>query len=158
MSALTKSLSLMPRPGQTASVFRDAPFSDVLELIADYRRAVAVSVLGLRDQAKTDRLFPLLIDKILPKRGRLNQPKGRYVFHGIGICFEVAGRTVDVDFGPDERFDGFDAWRLSRYAETSFEWQEFSLERISAGMEKLESAGLIHHITTGLGSHLYYFV
>lgn len=39
--------------------------------------------------------------------------------HGYGIELQVEGLSIDFDFGPNGEPDGFDAWRLYRFAETN---------------------------------------
>ncbi len=36
--------------------------------------------------------------------------------HGYGMEIEVAGKTIDFDFGINGEIDGFDAWRLSYFS------------------------------------------
>jgi len=38
-----------------------------------------------------------------------------YQFHGIGCLLIFSDREVDFDFGPENRTDGFDLWRLTEY-------------------------------------------
>jgi hypothetical protein len=40
-----------------------------------------------------------------------------FFFHGIGCAVHLPAGAVDWDFGHGGRFDGFDAWRLARFAE-----------------------------------------
>jgi len=122
----------------------------------DYRRAAAAAVNGLRQQAEALDLLRAWRSGVLPRQGRLARPKGRYTFHGVGCRFEIARRVVDVDFGPDNRYDGFDAWRLALYAASAFEWQDLPPERIGTGLAELEVSGLIHRPGAEPAAHLYY--
>jgi len=52
--------------------------------------------------------------ELIPKEGRL--PDGIYFkFHGGGCFFEFENGEIDVDFGPDDRCDGFDFYRLKDF-------------------------------------------
>ncbi len=51
--------------------------------------------------------------KLLPKSAEVEDLY--YNFHGMGCYFEFDGGTIDVDFGPGGRCDGFDAYRLQSY-------------------------------------------
>ena len=146
----------MPKQALTAFDLTAPGTADVLQLVLDYRRAVDVAVSALRHQAGTDDLWSAIRSGTLAKRGRLIAPRGRYTFHGAGCCFEIARRTVDVDFGPDGRHDGFDAWRLGLYAETAFEWQHLPADQITAGLAELQSDGLVHEPKWMPSPHLLY--
>ncbi|OPA90384.1 hypothetical protein BFW86_12145 [Pseudomonas fluorescens] len=39
-----------------------------------------------------------------------------YELHGIGCSVYLAETCIDFDYGPNERVDGFDPWRLYMYA------------------------------------------
>lgn len=42
-----------------------------------------------------------------------------FSFHGGGCYFEFDGGSIDVDFGPDDRCDGFDSQRLFDFIKSS---------------------------------------
>jgi hypothetical protein len=65
--------------------------------------------------------------------------------------------VVDVDFGPKGRFDGFDAWRLHKYAKSAFEWPDLTLSKIENGLRELENSKLIFRPGWELSEHLYFF-
>ena len=146
----------MPKLAPTESAWIDADGGDVLQLIADYRRAASMAVNGLKLQSDAADLLRAWRAGELPKSGPLKSPKGRYTFHGVGCRFQIARRIIDVDFGPNGRHDGFDSPRLSLYAESSFEWNDFTPERIEEGLLDLEAAGLIVKPESEPSPHLYY--
>ncbi|MGA2441028.1 MAG: hypothetical protein ABSH08_08720 [Tepidisphaeraceae bacterium] len=147
----------MPKAATIASVSADRRSSDVLQLIVDYQRAARAAVVGLRRQTGVANLLQAWKAGKLRRAGQLRQPRGRYSFHGTGCRFQISGRTVDVDFGPSGRHDGFDAWRLGQYARSAFEWLDVSGTVISRSLRDLESSGLIVRPELNPSPHLYYF-
>jgi hypothetical protein len=146
----------MPKQALTAFDLTDRGTAEALQLILDYRRSVDAAVAALQRQSGVDDLLVGHRAGRIARRGRLEYPRGLFAFHGVGCRFEIAGRTVDVDFGPDGRHDGFDAWRLGLYAASAFEWQDLSPDRIAAGLAELETSGLIHRPGWEPSTHLYY--
>ena len=146
----------MPKLVLTAFDLTAPGVAEVLQLALDYRRSVDAAVSSLRLQAGTDDLWAAIRAGSLPRRGRLTTPRGRYAFHGIGCRFDIARRTVDVDFGPDGRHDGFDAWRLDLYAKSAFEWQHISADQVASGLAKLLSDGLVYQPRWEPSPHLLY--
>ncbi|MEW5251109.1 DUF6896 domain-containing protein [Microbulbifer sp. 2201CG32-9] len=53
-------------------------------------------------------------NKDIPQKGKLSDDV-KYEFHGIGCVLIFPEYEVDFDFGPDNRSDGFDLWRLHLY-------------------------------------------
>ncbi len=146
----------MPKQALTAFDLTDIETSDVLQLVFDYQRAVAAAVAGLERQAGTPHLLAACHAGRLPRRGRLADPQGTYAFHGVGCRFEIARRTIDVDFGPDGRHDGFDAWRLGLFAASAFEWQHLASTHLDSGLAELQAAGVIHQPAWEPSPHLLY--
>src|ERR1043165_4077493 len=114
----------------TRSAFANPHTADVIQLIADYQRAARIAVSSLRRESKNGDPLTAWRRGRLKRSGRLKEPKGRYSFHGSGCRFIIADRTVDVDFGPGGRYDGFDSWRLAQYAGSAFEWRELGTRDI----------------------------
>jgi hypothetical protein len=148
----------MLKQAQIASAFADERTSEIIQLITDYQRAAKTTVTGLKKQTGSNTLLADMRDGKIPRRGKLLQPRGKYQFHGVGCLFEVNKRIVDIDFGPGERFDGFDAWRLHRYAESAFEWRNLTLGQIEKGLQELEKSELIYRPGWVLAEHLYFFM
>lgn len=54
---------------------------------------------------------------IIPRKGTIKKVK--YSFHGAGCYFEFNDKSfIDVDFGPKNRYDGFDCDRLRSFYES----------------------------------------
>jgi hypothetical protein len=86
-------------------------------LITDYRAAVGRAILELRRGRIAMPISNVgwAIAKI-PAEGTL--PSGAtYEKHGYGCKVSMAEGVVDFDFGDNGEINGFDAWRLWRYAE-----------------------------------------
>lgn len=147
----------MPKPVPIESAFIDVDGDDVLQLIVDYRRAVRVGIDALRATSAIDGdLIAGWRGGLVPRVGRLSSPSGRYTFHGVGCRFEIARRVVDVEFGPNGRHDGFDAWRLAAYAESAFEWHALTAVSIERGLHALERGGVVYRPVWDPSPHLYY--
>jgi hypothetical protein len=147
----------MLKQAQIASAFADERTSEIIQLIADYQRAVKIAVTAMKKQFKSAQLLRDCRAGKFARRGALENPKGRYQFHGGGCRVEISKRVIDFDFGPDGRTDGFDAWRLNQYAQSAFEWGQFEMKQIEMGLAELTSAGLIHNPGLAPGTSLYYF-
>ncbi|MEM7475342.1 MAG: hypothetical protein AAF483_10150 [Planctomycetota bacterium] len=95
----------------------------------------------------------------LAGRGVLDSDRSiTYSFHGIGCRVMFGTLDVDFDFGPHGRHDGFDAWRLHRYAQSSKRFRNsFDQQMIQNELDAMELEHLIAHMDGSLGSHLYYF-
>lgn len=94
-------------------------------------------------------------EKAIPASGHVDG-LGPYQFHGIGLRCEMGKTEVDVDFGPDDRIDGFDAWRLFIYNESlNFRYGTLpdrdSVQRI---LETMVSLGRIKQVPD---SHNFYW-
>lgn len=67
--------------------------------------------------------------------------------------------VVDFDFGPNGRFDGFDAWRLHLFAESMPQYNQFAhVDCVQTHLTELFNRGLIRKFDDVVGSHLYFFV
>ncbi len=63
-------------------------------------------------------------------------------FHGVGCEFTSSVVTIDIDFGPDGRCDGFDAIHLWRFSREGFPSTEnWTIEKVSAELERLKATG-----------------
>lgn len=97
----------------------------------------------------------------IPREGSLGKGKKvRFAFHGVGCCIETDAFVLDFDFGPDDRTDGFDAWRLYHFAQSrrSMAKTSLSLEDFERVLSEFEQEGLIERPKTLPSPHLYYFV
>jgi len=86
-----------------------------LGLIKDYISCAEYMCGALRDEYPSNETFlRARRTNIIPKNGDL--PGGvHFDFHGGGCYFEFENGSIDVDFGPDDRCDGFDFYRIKDF-------------------------------------------
>jgi hypothetical protein len=84
-------------------------------LIFDFLTAVEDSLVLLERQFGSRSLLALWREKKIEQRGELRHGIS-YQLHGKGCMIEYPEFCIDFDYGPNERTDGFDAWRLYNYA------------------------------------------
>jgi hypothetical protein len=94
--------------------------TEVLLLIKQYISCSKYMCDALRDtyNIKEETLLGARRMSLLPKEGMLEEGF-TYSFHGGGCYFEFENGTIDVEFGPNGRCDGFDAYRLHDFLITS---------------------------------------
>ncbi|MGQ7863762.1 DUF6896 domain-containing protein [Pseudomonas sp. 32A] len=63
----------------------------------------------------TKNILRLWHSKEILQRGRVTDDVS-YELHGVGCRVYLSEICVDFDYGPNERVDGFDPWRLYMYA------------------------------------------
>ncbi|AZF26044.1 hypothetical protein C4J90_1870 [Pseudomonas sp. R2-60-08W] len=74
----------------------------------------------------TKNLLRLWRSKKIPQRGTVVD-EVTYELHGVGCRVYLSEICVDFDYGPDERVDGFDPWRLYLYAcETPHKYKRYT--------------------------------
>ncbi|WHI48193.1 hypothetical protein [Microbulbifer sp. VAAF005] len=84
------------------------------KVVDDYLAAVGKGISLFKKEVGEMPPLEAWRDKKLPQSGSF--PSGvEYQFHGIGCLLIFNDCEVDFDFGPDNRSDGFDLWRLSGY-------------------------------------------
>lgn len=81
-----------------------------------------------------------------------------YFFRGIGCAVHLPAGAVDWDFGHEGRSDGFDAWRLARFAENrSTEYAEITDWRtLQALLVQAESRGFVERFPDREYDRLFY--
>ncbi len=83
----------------------------------------------------------------IPQKGCLD-PDGKisYFLHGFGCCVYLPSGRVDWDFGSEGQIDGFDVWRLHRFAEQGTQnFPEFRDEKVLKSVfAEAECQGLFH--------------
>jgi hypothetical protein len=88
-------------------------------------------------------------------------PSGlRYDFHGIGCRFTFTDQhSVDLDFGPNQRYDCFDEWRISHYIEGKKELSDGydSDDRLAEEYKELIRQGIIVCPEWSIGGNLCCF-
>lgn len=88
----------------------------MIQLIHDYTTMTKAAAAQLRRELGSQDLLQAWQQRQVPQRGSLSDGSA-YQFHGIGCSIERADDIdLDFDFGPGGRADGFDAWRLWRFA------------------------------------------
>ncbi len=148
--------------------------SPILPLIKSYLEHVSIAIsyfrkMGIRGnilRAWRKSAIPTWTDTdtdsgpAIPQRGFLDEQQViTYSFHGIGCCVEFGTLVVDFDFGPNGRFDGFDAWRLHLFAESMPQYNQFAnVDCVQTHLTELFNSGLIRKFDDVVGSHLYFFV
>lgn len=126
-------------------------------LATQYVGDASEMVKALRSQYVCEHLLQAQKDGRIPRQGIL-PGEFRFEFHGVGCLFETPARKLDLDFGPECRCDGFDAWRLYLYAnENDLGVGKPTLAEIEEGLIQLERAGEVQKPRTDPSPHLYYF-
>jgi hypothetical protein len=95
----------------------------------------------------------------LPREGFIDPKQNiEYCFHGIGCRVNLLDGEVDWDFGHNGRLDGFDAWRLWRFASDGTDlFPEFKDKSVlDDTFAEAISQGIIHRPFRHLQDDLYY--
>ena len=126
------------------------------KLIGDYQTAVQTVVAALRAGFGCNDLLSARRRGKIPKDGMISGVE--FSFHGVGCRGIVDGIEVDFDFGPDERTDGFDAWRLWGFAKQkpAIYPQFRQLEDVESALGMLGREGEIECPRTAPSPHLWY--
>lgn len=133
---------------------------ELQRLIVEYQRRVSEACRLLRERLPFDgNLLKARMHREVPQKGWLDDSQSvSYSFHGIGCHVRFGSVDVDFDFGPGGRHDGFDAWRLAKFAETFEGFEQFhDTDKLGAELESLERGGMLVRFGTRLDGHLYYF-
>ncbi|MFJ3008834.1 DUF6896 domain-containing protein [Pseudomonas fluorescens] len=125
-------------------------------LITDFLEDVESTLKLLEKKFGSRSLHQLWKDKKISQRGEVSEGIS-YQLHGIGCMIEFPDHCIDFDFGPNERTDGFDAWRLFNYAcDHPEKYPSYTkLENIEAGLKNYEEAKLIKKLKDSY-SNLYF--
>lgn len=130
--------------------------SSLAALIDEYLAAVRRCVSALRRELGTNDLLRGVVSGSHPRSGQLADGT-RYFFHGVGCEFEGPDLSVDVDFGPEGRMDGFDAWRLCQFAnEVDAAAELRDPGAVEAALRRMEEAGIVARPNLAPSPHLYY--
>jgi hypothetical protein len=128
-----------------------------IELIKDYV-ACAKYVCGLLKELVGDgQNFVGAYRAVgIPKEGYLEDDV-YYNFHGVGCYFELLDTKIDIDFGPNNRCDGFDYHRLKDFKHSqSGKYEGLSDEILEQALRSLEKENVIHNPMWHPSPHLYY--
>lgn len=128
----------------------------VRELIREYLGAVHKAVSELRAGFGRNDLLRARHSGGIPKDGVINGVE--FSFHGVGCWAVVDGVDVNFDFGPDNRADGFDAWRLWQFArEKPAAYPQFQeLKQVEKALKMLACSGEIECPEADPSPHLFY--
>ncbi len=133
----------------------------LLSIIQDYQSAVKKGVTAMQEHYCTQELLQGWKQKEIPKTGKLSSGVA-FDFHGVGCFLELDNTEVDFDFGPNDRYDGFDLWRLKIFMESrKNEYDNFylnNLELLENHFYDLEKNNIIYKPNWFPGSTLYYFL
>lgn len=132
---------------------------DILALINDYQLTVQAGVEEMQNQFNTKQLLKAWKRNIIAKNGTLDSGT-EYDFHGIGCFLTNNDITVNFDFGPDDRYDGFDLWRLRCFVnEKKGLYQKYFEDKnfLEEDFQVLVNRKIIVKTNWFPGSSLYYF-
>jgi hypothetical protein len=135
--------------------------TEILQVIKDYLTLTRKYVAELRQEFGQQNLLRGVAAKAIPREGCLDKDKKvKFAFHGVGCCIETDEFVLDFDFGPNDRTDGFDAWRLYHFAQSrrSTGTASLSLEDFERVLAELEREEIVERFDTPPSPHLYYFV
>lgn len=77
----------------------------------------------------------------------------QYFKHGYGVAIKFDGGAIDIDFGDEGEYDGFDGWRLFRFAKDSnFHTPYKDHREVEADIKDAEAKGQLRYS----GYILYY--
>jgi hypothetical protein len=96
--------------------------------------------------------------KLIPNEGHIENVK--YKFHGSGCFFQYANSHIDIDFGPNDRCDGFDLFRLKDFFSEIIDKKPY-LSLCGKGsfelqFEELIKAKIIHNPQLEPSPHLFF--
>lgn len=131
----------------------------ITDLILDFQNTSKIVAEKFYKKYGTENLLlAVRNEKIIPREGSFDSIK-EYSFHGSGLYAKLDDIEIDFDFGPNNRVDGFDAWRLLRFAESKPKIYSIfnSTETIQKELDLLASTGKIHKPQTHPGTSNYYW-
>jgi hypothetical protein len=134
---------------------------ELIRIITKYQATAQYACSILRDQIKSgDSFLRAKVSKQIPHEGFIDDLF--YSFHGTGCYFELksANINLDVDFGPNDRCDGFDLSRICNFYENfSVEFPHLVAEgNIETGFFSLVKKNVIYNPNWLPNDHLFYFV
>lgn len=131
--------------------------NQVLEAVQEYIACAKYVCKLLKEiTGDTDNMIGAYRNKSIPKEGYLDG-NVYYNFHGVGCYFEMPNTHIDIDFGPKNRCDGFDLYRLNDfYFSRTNANIALSEEDLKSGFNELIAEGIIHNPKWPPSEHLYY--
>ena len=131
----------------------------VLRLISDYIACAEYMCHVLRDDyLLSESLLRARRTNVIPKKGKLSEG-GHFDFHGGGCFFKFDSGSIDIDFGPNDRCDGFDYYRLHDFL---IDTKKYNYKELHYGdvlkkeFDKLILEGKIVNPHWQPNSHLFY--
>jgi hypothetical protein len=93
------------------------PIDELLELIEEYVSCSNYCCKLLKELYSEDEtLLGAKNSKLISKEGLVDGVA--FYFHGRGCLFEFENGAIEVEFGPEGRWDGFDSYRLKFFLES----------------------------------------
>lgn len=131
----------------------------LMKLIKDYIACSTYMCSILKENFNTngETILRARRTNLIPKEGVLNE--GYFFnFHGGGCYFKFDNSSIDIDFGPNDRCDGFDSQRLYEFLEsTKKEGVDFLSEAdIRESLNKLLEKEIIINPDWYPNPHLFY--
>ena len=102
-----------------------------MQLIREYIACSTYMCRVLKDEydTKGETLLRARRLNLIPKEGKLAEGHS-FNFHGGGCFFRFENGTIDIDFEPNDRCDGFDAYRLYDFLTTSKKYQNINCSEV----------------------------
>ena len=85
------------------------------DLIKDFLSKVEKGTTLLQKKFGTKNILRLWRSGQIERCGGINDSV-EYKLHGVGCAIHFPTELVDFDYGPNNRIDGFDVWRIYMYA------------------------------------------
>ena len=128
----------------------------LLRLIKDYQAEVDKFMRRFENEYNRTDLLKAWHEGLIEKEGSLSGGV-EYELHGIGCRIYYSNIEVDFDFGPNNRFDGFDLWRLKEYLSFRKDIQKsLAVDDLKDCFNELVNDGVIAKIYEN--SNLFFFV
>ena len=129
-----------------------------MDLICKYLNGVRQFTASLKSEYGVENILIAKRRRVIPLEGTTKDGLFKFSFHGIGCCAECADFTVDFDFGDDGSIEGFDAFRLARFASTlkEFETTPPTESEIRDALRSLVAQGFVIEPRLEPSPHLFY--
>ncbi len=139
---------------------REENYNELAKLIEEYIQCAKYSCALLKQLHNGEETFlRAKVLKLIPKEGFIENVF--YKFHGSGCYFEYPNNHIDLDFGPNNRCDGFDLFRLKDFFSGITDKGKYKALMENNGFEQqfeeLVKAKIICNPKSEPSPHLYYF-
>jgi hypothetical protein len=116
----------------------------LLKVIDDYKKDVAYGIKLFHKKYGEVNLLREWRKNNIPQVGKLSDTV-EYQFHGIGCNLDFGTHDTDFNFGDNQRYDGFDLWRITLYIEGKKVYTEYNNneEKIKNDFQDLIDNGII---------------